>query len=98
MAQIVMYNECPIDFKEGPFVACSGLWRLRIEVEHNGRSVIPDSSIAEAIKIEFPRYYQDHTDQDTLKVVDWLNEMVRQGIIVKTKRPWGTVWVCPATE
>ena len=99
MAQVVYSIK---DVKEGPFVARDKMGYF-IRVVQDKKLDGLDVSIIRAIEIEFPDYFSPGRSREarnhlTLKIIDWLNELVKEGMIIEMEKPYGKVWVCPATD
>ena len=87
MAQKVGYFEDDFEFTEGPFVMVdAGGWRIEAELTGHKTSVLPHYSIYYFLEYHG---YQAHKSKDEKAIaasVDFLNEQVRQGRIIKTTK------------
>lgn len=87
MAQRVGYFDNDVTYTEGPFVIVpANGWR--IEVDHGGRCpVLPHTSIYRRLRRNGMDFGKTSEDVQA-SVCDWLNELVRQGKLVKTDHGW----------
>lgn len=90
MAQRVSYWENNAVFEEGPFVMVEANgWRIEAQVGDSGCPRMPHLSIYHLLR----RYGIDdqkcYDPKPVERAVDWLNDRVKKGLIVKD----GAVWV-----
>lgn len=88
MAQVVSYCDKQITFIEGPFVCCD---IGRIEVEYNNcRSICIDASIGILLSVKkgFHGGRFRTINEKILGLIDWLNQQVKDGEIIKVGGFW----------
>lgn len=92
MAQVVNYYENGVVYTEGPFVCTNLGTTYRVEVQcvkpqHPGCPVLPDSSIYNLLDDE--GFNTGHMNlKGCTKIVDFLNNLVREGKIVLSSDGW----------
>jgi len=97
MAKQVHYAEKNVDFSDGPFVVVQIAGYL-IEAQHDARSgsVLPDTSIYQLLREHGIEHGKTCSSKPVEEAVDWLNQMVELGRIVKDRGAW--VSIMPSTE
>lgn len=93
MAQVVGYFENDVVFIEGPFVAVNANgWRVEAELEGNCCPAFPDLSVDCFLEKEKGiRTGKWVSFEAIAPIIDWLNEQVKAGHIIKE----GRIWIVP---
>lgn len=93
MAKVVGYFSNSPDYSEGPFVLCRLPYgeRYRLESELRGHvcSVLVHLSVDRLLRRYFPKSWEmTGSLEEMLEVCDWLNERVREGVVVLRGLEW----------
>ena len=100
MAQEVGYFDDNVVYAEGPFVFCNPCKNgYRVEVQNraskSGAPCLPDISIYKLLEMEGRvreenghYFHKTHNKQEIVQIVDYLNDLVKKGLIKEVNYNW----------